>query len=328
MIVRKSVPPGQFVSPMLAQLTAELPGGAGWSHEPKIDGYRAVAVKSPGRASIFSRNKADFSKQFPTILQALASLEPDDLILDGEIAALDSNGRPNFQALQHRRAHPGHRVVYYVFDILRLREQDLTHQPLQLRRQSLTKALRRAPPTLRILRPLPGSTQAIIAAVREAGLEGVVAKRTSSIYRPGQRSSDWQKFRIYQQQEFVVGGYRPDPSIGLDALAVGYYADQQLVFAATVRAGFTPLVRQELLQHLAPLHVRRCPFANLPAEPASRPSAGIRPEQMSAFRWTRPQLIAQIRFQNWTLDGYLRQPSYSALRFDKDPRAVHRETPR
>jgi bifunctional non-homologous end joining protein LigD len=178
------------------------------------------------------------------------------------------------------------------------------------------------------LKPLPGSPHNIVAALRQAGLEGVVAKRTCSIYRPGQRSSDWQKFKILQSQEFLIGGYRPDPSTGLDALAVGYYADEQLIFAATVRAGFTPLVRRELLQRLSSLHTYGCPFANLPTQPNSRLSGGVRPDQMNTFHWTRPQLVAQIRFQNWTLEGFLRQPSYSALRFDKHPRTIQRETPR
>jgi bifunctional non-homologous end joining protein LigD len=157
--------------------------------------------------------------------------------------------------------------------------------------------------------------------VQRLGLEGVIAKRKSSRYEPGLRSESWLKLKLENQQEFVVGGYRPGPH-GIDALLVGYYEGKALKFAGKVRAGFTPHVRREVFDALARLHISRCPFADLPSSKASHWGGGVTAEQMQEMQWVKPALAAQIRFVEWTADGHLRHAAFIGLRGDKDPRSI------
>lgn len=156
------------------------------------------------------------------------------------------------------------------------------------------------------------------------GLEGVIAKRKTSRYTPGERNTAWVKLKLDRQQEFVVGGYRPGPN-GVDALLVGYYDGKNLRFAGKVRAGFTPHVRREVFVQLAPLHIGSCPFTDLPNSKTSHWGAGVTLEQMSEMRWLKPKLVAQIRFVEWTADGHLRHAAFLGLRTDKSAREIRHE---
>jgi len=235
----------------------------------------------------------------------------------------DSNGRPSFQALQHRAAHPGHAVVFYAFDLLHLSGEDLTGTPLQERRAKLPKVLNQSGVLMSM--ELPGTPAQVIAAVQSLGLEGVIAKRRTSRYIPGERHTAWVKLKLDKQQEFVIGGYRPG-SNGVDALLVGFYDGKDLRFAGKVRAGFTPHVRREVFAQLKPSHTDRCPFVDLPNSKTSHWGAGVTAEEMNEMQWLRPKLVAQIRFVEWTADGHLRHPAFLGLRADKKANAVHRET--
>jgi len=237
---------------------------------------------------------------------------------------LAEDGRPSFQALQHRASHPKHRIVFYAFDVLYRNGRNLMDEPLVKRRAQLPEIIGQNP-TIRLSRDLPGSAAAIVAAVRAAGIEGVVAKRRNSAYRPGERSSDWVKFKLEQQQELVIGGYRPQGSMGLDALLVGYYQAKKLHFAGKVRAGFTPHIRRELVERLKPLATATCPFANLPDATTGHWGGGITAQQMREMQWARPELLPQIRFTEWTADNRLRHAAFLGLRFDKAASEVHRE---
>ena len=165
----------------------------------------------------------------------------------------------------------------------------------------------------------------MIDAVQSLGLEGVVAKRRTSRYSPGDRNTSWVKLKLDRQQEFAVGGYRPGPH-GVDALLVGYYDGANLRFAAKVRAGFTPHLRREVFSQLTALHTDTCPFRDLPTTKASHWGAGVTPEQMNEMRWLKPKLVAQVRFVEWTADGHLRHASFLGLRSDKRAREIRRET--
>lgn len=154
-------------------------------------------------------------------------------------------------------------------------------------------------------------------------MEGVVAKRLSSPYQPGERSSDWQKLKL-EHQQFVLGGFRGNGADGVDALLVGYYDEKKLMFAGKVRAGMVPHVRRELFKQLEPLQVAKCPFINLPDAKQSRWGGGVTPEEMAELHWVRPKLVAQIRFQEWTAEGRLRLPKFLGLRTDKAATAVRR----
>jgi len=236
---------------------------------------------------------------------------------------VDATGRPSFQALQHRTAHPAHAVVFYAFDLLHFDGRDLSGQTLVERRAQLPVLVNGSAILLSI--ELPGSSQQVIEAVRQLGLEGVIAKRRDSRYVPGERSTAWLKVKVDRQQEFVIGGFRPGPH-GVDALIVGYYEGRALRFAAKVRAGFTPRVRREVAAEIEPLVATRCPFEDLPSSKASHWGGGITAEQMHEMQWVRPVRVAQVRFVEWTTEGHLRHAAFLGLRTDKRATSVRRET--
>jgi DNA ligase D-like protein (predicted ligase) len=313
---------GRFIPPMAAQTTSELPEGPEWVYEVKFDGYRALVMKAGDRIQIRSRNNKDLTTTYPTIPQAARRLPAQSLTLDGEIVALDASGRPSFQALQHRAAHPHHVIVYYAFDLLHLEGEDLTALPLATRRARL-EALVKGPIILRS-ELLDGRVSDIITAVRSLGLEGVIAKRKDSVYVPGERTSAWRKLKLDRQQEFVIGGYRPGPH-GVDALLVGYYEARGLRFAGKVRAGFTPHLRRQVFAELQRLHIDECPFVDLPSSKTSHWGGGVTAEQMADMQWVTPKLVAQVRFVEWTAEGHLRHAAFLGLRVDKRAKDVRRE---
>lgn len=307
---------------MVARAVQELPEGDDWVYEVKLDGYRALILKSHDRIQVRSRNDKDLTAAYPGVATAAAGLHADSVAIDGEIVAVDEKGRPSFQALQHRGAHPGHKVVFYAFDLLHLDGKDLRRLPLEERKRRLADVVRDSRVPLSSF--LPGSAADVIAAVRGLGLEGVIAKRKASLYSAEHRGHAWVKLKLDRQQEFVVGGYRPG-SNGLDALIVGYYEGRTLKFAAKVRAGFTPHLRREVVARLKPLHSGRCPFADLPTGRETHWGGGVTPEQMLEMQWIAPRLVAQVRFVEWTADGHLRHSSFLGLRDDKSPADVQRE---
>jgi DNA ligase D-like protein (predicted ligase) len=311
-----------FIAPMAAQNVTELPEGPGWEYEVKFDGYRAILLKDGQRVEIRSRNNKDLTRTYPSVHAAGRKLNARSAILDGEVVALDSSGRPSFQALQHRTAHPRHAIVYYAFDLLHLDGADLTSLPLAARRPNLPAVIKSS--GILLSETLNGSAADVIHAVRTLGLEGIVAKRTDSRYLPGERSSSWLKLKLERQQEFVIGGYRPGPH-GVDALLVGYHEGTQLRFAGKVRAGFTPHLRRDVHAQLEPLHTDRCPFIDLPNSKTTHWGGGVTAEQMREMQWVVPALVAQIRFVEWTAEGHLRHAGYLGLRRDKKARAVRRE---
>jgi bifunctional non-homologous end joining protein LigD len=312
-----------FVSPMAAVAVKQLPEGEEWLYEVKFDGYRVLLIKDGVRVQLQSRNHKDLTPMYPRVVAAALSLRADQAIIDGEIVALHERGRPAFQALQHRSSHPKHHIVLYAFDVLYLDGRDLTGEPIERRRAVLPELVGENA-VIRISDDLPGSASQVIAAARSLGLEGVIAKRRGSTYQPGERSKDWLKLKLENQQEFVIGGFRPDGRSSIDALIVGYFEGKQLKFAGKVRAGFTPHIRGQLRRGLEPLRADHCPFADLPSD-RSRWGGGITSEEMREFVWTRPELVAQIRFVEWTAEGRLRQAAFLGLRSDKSAATVRRE---
>ena len=307
---------------MVATVVPTLPEGDRWLYEVKLDGYRALIVKDGEKVRLLSRNEKDLTAAYPSVAAAGRRLHAGSAVVDGEIVAVDEHGRPSFQALQHRAAHPGHAIVFYAFDVLHLDGRDLTGLPLVERRRELPTVLGKS--GVLLSQELPGTAAQVAAAVRQLGLEGVIAKRRDSRYAAGQRSGAWVKLKLDRQQEFVVGGYRPGPH-GVDALLVGYYEARQLRFAGKVRAGFTPHLRREVGDALKPLHAAACPFVDLPSSRATHWGGGVTAEQMKEMQWLKPNAVAQIRFVEWTADGHLRHAAFLGLRDDKSARAVRRE---
>jgi bifunctional non-homologous end joining protein LigD len=307
---------------MMATAARELPNGVDWSYEVKWDGYRAQIVKDGSRLVLASRNLKDITDAFRGVADAAANLAVRDAIVDGEIVALDAEGRPSFQALHHWSTE-GLAIVFYAFDLLHLNGKDLTKAPLDERRAALARLVSGSGPLLRS-EPLPGTSSEIAAAVRELGLEGVVAKRRRSRYETGRRSDAWMKVRFATHQELLVGGYTPSPG-GFDSLVVGYYDGKRLLSAGKVRNGFTANSRALLFERLRRLVVKRCPFANLPTSRASHWGEGITAEEMTELVWVKPAVIVELAFTEWTRDGSLRHAAFVGVRDDKLPRDVRRE---
>jgi DNA ligase D-like protein (predicted ligase) len=299
-----------------------VPEGPQWSYEVKLDGYRLEAVKSAGKTTLYSRRQNVLNSQFPYIASALEGL-PDETVIDGEVVALTSDGRPSFNLLQNYRSAESH-IIYYVFDVMTLKGRDLTQLPLSERREVLHSFLQ-ANEHVGISVAVEKTAQEMLALVREQGIEGIVAKRTDSIYQGGKRTGLWTKHRISLGQEFVIGGYVPS-NLGVDSLVVGFYRGSDLIYAGRVRAGFVPSTRRQVYEQIKHLKTDRCPFANLPEKTAGRWGQGLTAEKMKECVWLKPQDVARIEFLEWTDADHLRHTKFIALRDDKDPRKVVRET--
>jgi DNA ligase D-like protein (predicted ligase) len=307
---------------MAANNVRELPEGDDWLYEVKLDGYRALVMKSGDRVQIRSRNNKDLTHAYSAVAVGGSRLAAASAVVDGEIVALDGDGHPSFQALQNRGSYPHHTIVFYAFDLLHLDGKDLTRLPLEDRKRRLADVVRGS--GLLLSMSLPGTADQVISVVREAGLEGVIAKRRSSLYQAGIRSEAWVKLKLELQQEFVIGGYRPGTH-GIDALLVGFYDGRSLRFAGKVRAGFTPHLRRDVFAKLKPLHRPRCPFVDLPTGKTSHWGGGVTEEQMQEMQWVAPKLVAQVRFVEWTADDHLRHAAFVGLRDDKRPTDVGRD---
>jgi len=205
---------------MLLSPAKMLPEGKNWSYELKLDGYRALAIKSDGTVQLRSRNNKDFSGRYPAVARELAAL-PDETVVDGGVVALDDAGRPSFNALQNLGSGSAKaQIAYYVFDVLMLDGRDLLGEPLSARRALLgDQVMPKLSEPVRESPVLDASLSDLIAAVRAQVLEGLIAKRLDSRYEPGQRTGAWQKMRINRGQEFVIGGYTPG-SKAFDALSI------------------------------------------------------------------------------------------------------------
>jgi DNA ligase D-like protein (predicted ligase) len=313
-----------FIEPMLLLRTEKLPEGAGWLVELKLDGYRALAIKSGGKVHLRSRNDNDFNARYPGIVKALGTM-PDDTVIDGEVVALDADGRPSFNMLQNYGSG-GAPLHFFIFDLLVLKGKDVMGEPLTKRRALIEEhVLPELADPIRYSPVLGGSLKDLMRSVKAQGLEGLVAKRRDSKYEPGLRSGAWLKMRVNAGQELVIGGYTPSPK-NFDALVIGYYQDGKLIYTARTRNGFTPASRVELFKKLKPLEIAECPFANLPEKKAGRWGAGLTAAKMVECRWLKPVTVAQFEYVEWTSDQHLRHSRFVALREDKKAKDVRRES--
>jgi bifunctional non-homologous end joining protein LigD len=197
--------------------------------------------------------------------------------------------------------------------------------PLVKRRELLEKhVFPKMQEPIRYSPVLEANLKDLIQSVKAQGLEGLVAKRRDSRYEPGLRSGAWQKMRVNQGQEFVIGGYTLGGTT-FDAIVFGYYESDQLIYAGRTRNGFSPKLRAELLKIFKPLEIKECPFVNLPEKKAGRWGAGLTAAKMEDCRWLRPQLVARFEFVEWTQDAHLRHSRFMGLREDKKAKDVRRE---
>jgi len=313
-----------FIEPMLLRRTDSLPSGEQWLYELKLDGYRAIAFKRNGAVHLRSRNDNDFNARYPAVVQALAKL-PENTVIDGEIVAFDREGRPSFNLLQNYGSAPA-AVVYYVFDVMVLAGKDVRREPLRKRRELLeSEVLTRLAEPVRYLAPLDAALPSLIESVKVYGFEGLVAKRSDSVYESGLRTGAWMKMRVNRGQEFVIGGYTRGTKT-FDALIFGYYQDHDLIYVARTRNGFTPATRAHLFQKFKGLEISACPFANLPEAKSGRWGQGLTQAKMAECHWLKPVLVGQFEFLEWTADDHLRHSRFVGLREDKKASSVVRES--
>ncbi len=336
----------RFIEPMKPKLLDDPPRVGDWLYELKFDGIRAIAIKIDKKLSLLSRNQNELGRRFPEIVEALKELPVHDCVIDGEVVALDEEGRSSFQLLQalemEGKKSP---VYYYVFDLLQAEGKGLISLPLEERKNFLGELCAKAIDPIRFSGEIGGDANVLLKEVKRRGLEGIVGKQRGSVYEPGRRSGAWIKLKCVNEQEFVIGGYTPPGGSRkyFGAILVGYYESKpkerssrkegggrkergsRLLFAGKVGSGFTA-------KSLAMLHkkfqteVREdCPFADLPSKHDGQWVQGITPSMMRKMHWVNPVFVAQIKFAEWTRDGKLRQPVFLGLREDKDPSQVTRE---
>lgn len=311
--------------PMKARL-AKLPADEdNYGFEIKWDGVRALVYAAGGRARVESRTGRDISSQFPEAVAVVKSLGRRQAVLDGELVAFDEKGRPSFQQLQGRihlssaplvrermRAIP---VTLMLFDVLHLSGRSTRELGYEERREVLA-GLGLEGDAWRTPRYHEGEGTELLAASRERGLEGVIAKRLGSPYEPGRRSGAWLKVKNVRGQEVVIGGWLPGKgrrSGTLGALLAGYYEGGELRYAGKVGTGFSEDDLRMLSERLAPLRRKSSPFV------------GRQPERGSIF--VEPELVGEVEFGEWTREGTMRHPTFKGLRIDKPPGDVVREEP-
>ncbi len=321
-----------FMEPMKARLAERLPADAEWLYEIKFDGVRAIAIKDGTGIKLLSRTHHSLGPSFPEVVRSLREMPNKSFVLDGEIVALDDQGRSSFQLLQpfiHVEDSPDTRppIVMYLFDILNLEGKSTTALPLRERKDLLETLLRERPAGLRLSGTFREKPQQLLKHIEKLGLEGLVGKRPDSRYEPGKRSGSWIKIKIVSEQEFVIGGYtEPRGSRELfGSLVLGYHRSGKLLYASKVGTGFDSRTLRTLFSQFQKQKSNRCPFDDLPSKHSD--VNGLSASEMKRCTWLNPKLVCQVRFSQWTKDGHLRQPVFLGLRDDKPPGDVVQEGP-
>jgi bifunctional non-homologous end joining protein LigD len=296
------------VQPMLATLVKEPFHRPGWVYEEKYDGYRILAYKEGARVTLLSRNAKDRTAHFNTVAEAVGALQHETLLLDGEVVAFDRRGVSRFQLLQNLAST----LRYAVFDCLYVDGRDLRAEPLRTRRAALEKILgkpmEKQPTLFSSARVAPDGLKAYEIA-KQKGFEGVVAKDESPPYTQG-RSSKWLKFKVKQEDEFVIIGYSAPAGARehFGALLLAAYEGDRLKYVGKVGAGFSRETLARLFRKFQSLVRQKTSVVDPPSE--------------RDVTWLAPRLVAQIAYEEWTDDRKLRQPVFLGLRDDKRPEEV------
>jgi bifunctional non-homologous end joining protein LigD len=321
-------PMPELVRPMLAVLREAVPREDDqYAYEFKWDGVRAVVYVEGGRPRVLSRNDRDVTGSYPELREMAASLSARELVLDGEIVALDANGRPSFEALQSRmhvtnaaqvkRLMTQVPVTYLVFDVLHLDGRSLLDMPY-VERRALLESLELSGPSWQTPPHFVGDGESVLAASKAQSLEGIIAKRLDSRYYPGKRSDCWLKVKNLRTQEVIIGGWKPGEGRragAIGSLLLGVPGEDGLAYVGHVGTGFTDAMLRDLEHDLAPLARDASPFATtVPREHARN------------ARWVEPQIVGEVAFGEWTREGRLRHPAWRGLRPDKSPAEVTRES--
>ncbi len=330
----RPAPAPDFLPPMLATVAEGAFDDPDWLFEIKWDGYRVEAVLRDGKVRLWTRNRVDAATYFPDLAGSADWIVAREAVVDGEVVALDADGRPDFSLLQDRtglrglEAATGRRsrdvapptpderaaipLAYMVFDLLHLDGSSLLDVPLEDRKRLLRRVVR-AHPVVRFASHVVGDGEAFVRAAAERGLEGVVAKRRTSRYEPGKRSRDWLKIKLRREQELVVVGWLPGQGshAELGSLIVAVNAGGHLRHAGQVGSGISEAMRRDLLDALKPLLREASPLDPVPRLPGAR--------------WVEPRIVIRAEFAEWTSDGLLRQAAFKGIELGKEPAAVVRE---
>jgi bifunctional non-homologous end joining protein LigD len=299
-----------------ALLVRELEGPASnYRFEIKYDGYRILAIKSGDETRLVSRNGKDWTDQFPTVAAAVNKLRAKELVLDGEVCALDDKGRPSFNLLQNLMGGRSTNLSYPVFDLLWIDGEDVRKLPMEERRARLERAMKGAKDPLALSSTIEGDDwREILSIACRGGLEGVIAKRKGTRYTPG-RSKDWLKLKCTHRQEFAIVGYLPftGTTNAVGSLLLATHKDGEFQYAGKVGTGFNATARRDIAKQLD-------------AHRVDHPTAKGMP-RIKVAHFSEPRLVGEVEFTEWTPDDKIRHPAFQGLRRDKTPKECVREEP-
>jgi len=313
------------IKPMLATLLGQPFDDPDWSYEVKWDGYRAIAYIQKGSVAISSRNNKSFAEKYYPITQALSKWS-FQAVLDGEIVVIGKDGKANFGALQNWRSEADGDLVYYVFDLLFYNGKDIMGLPLSERQAILKEILPSEDDRIRLSQTFNTGGLEFFAAAKKMGLEGIMAKKSSSIYTPDSRNKQWLKIKASLRQEVVIGGFTKNDgsSKQFSSLLLGVYEGGKLEYVGKVGTGFSDKLQKEMMQQFTRLITTKIPFAS---EPDINKPSRFRPNPPSAVAtWLKPTLVCEVSFAEVTPDGVFRHPSFEGMRLDKKASEVVRET--
>lgn len=313
------------IKPMLATLVDEPVEEPGWLYEIKWDGYRALGYLNAGAVDIRSRNNKSFNEKFYPVFDALKQWRIN-AVVDGEILVVNDKGVPDFSDLQAWRSEADGHLAFYLFDILWLEGVDLMNLPLTERREILRSVVP-ANDTIKFSENFDATGNEFFELASKMGLEGIMAKKATSLYIPDLRTREWLKIKTEKRQEAIIAGYTKNENTSrqFSALLLGLYEHDEFKFIGVVGTGFTNKLQEEILQKLKPLQTTVCPFKIVPDY--NKPSR-FRPNPPKAeVTWLKAEMVCEISYREMTKDGAIRHPSFRGLREDKDAKDVVREKP-
>jgi bifunctional non-homologous end joining protein LigD len=312
------------IKPMLATLVDAPFDDSDWSYEVKWDGYRSIAYIDNGKATLSSRNNKPFTEKYYPITAALETTNLN-AVLDGEILVIGKDGKANFGALQNWRSEADGDLIYYAFDILWLDGKDLMHLTLHERRTILQEILPTDDDRIRLSQIFTANGIEFFKAAEKMGLEGIMAKKMDSTYKPDSRSKSWLKIKVNQRQEVVIGGYTINEGTAkpFSSLLLGVYEKGKLRYVGKVGTGFTEKLQVEMMKQFKILETGKNPFTT---EPDINKPSRFRPNPPKAkAMWLKPSLVCEVSFAEVTPDGVFRHPSFQGIRNDKKAREVVQE---